>query len=120
MKFRASICGLLLHMLLIFAAPAPAAQTLAPIAGSDPAASAFDYDQALAISQAAIGQRVADIEFTAADGRKLRLDDFRGKPLVVSMVFTSCYEICPMTTRFLSGVVERRARLWVRTALRLP
>jgi protein SCO1/2 len=94
-------------MLLISAAPALAAQTLAPIAGSDPAASAFDYDQALAISQGAIGQRVVDIEFTAADGRRLRLGDFRGKPLVVSMVYTSCYEICPMTTRFLSGVVEK-------------
>jgi protein SCO1/2 len=33
--------------------------------------------------------------------------EFRGKPLVVSMVYTSCYQICPMTTRFLSGVVDK-------------
>jgi len=104
MKSRALVCGLLLHMLLI--SPAPA-QTLAPIAGGDAATTAFDYDQALAISQAAIGRTLTDVEFTAADGRSLRLADFRGKPLVVSMVYTSCFQICPMTTRFLSGVVDK-------------
>ena len=106
MKFRALICGLLLHMLLISAVPV-LAQSLQPIAGGDPAGSAFDYDQALAISQAAIGETVSDIQFISADGRSLRLGDFRGKPLVLSMVYTSCFQICPMTTRFLSGVVEK-------------
>ena len=103
MKSRTSICGLLLHMLLISAAPAPA-QSLAPIAADDPAASSFDYDQALAVSQAAIGRSVSNVEFTAADGRRLTLADFRGRPLVVSMVYTSCHEICPMTTRFTKSV----------------
>ena len=106
MKFRALICGLLLHMLLISAVPV-LAHSLQPIAGGDPAGSAFDYDQALAISQAAIGETVSDIQFISADGRSLRLGDFRGKPLVLSMVYTSCFQICPMTTRFLSGVVEK-------------
>jgi len=91
-------------MLLISAAPA---QSPAPIVGNHPAASTFDYDQALAISQAAIGQQVTDVEFTAADGSSLTLGDFRDKPLVLSMVYTSCYQICPMTTRFLSDVVEK-------------
>jgi protein SCO1/2 len=93
-------------MLLISAVPV-LAQSLQPIAGGDPAGSAFDYDQALAISQAAIGETVSDIQFISADGRSLRLGDFRGKPLVLSMVYTSCFQICPMTTRFLSGVVEK-------------
>jgi len=104
MKFRALICGLLLHMLLISAAPA---QSPAPIVGNHPAASTFDYDQALAISQAAIGQQVTDVEFTAADGSSLTLGDFRDKPLVLSMVYTSCYQICPMTTRHLSKIVQK-------------
>ena len=105
MKFRALICGLL-HMLLISAGHA-LAESPAPIAASDPAGSVFDYDQALAISQAAIGQTVSDVLFTSADGRSMRFADFRGKPLVLSMVYTSCFQICPMTTRFLSGVVEK-------------
>jgi protein SCO1/2 len=106
MKSRTLICGLLLHMLLVSAGQA-LAQSPAPIAGSDPAGSAFDYDQALAVSQAAIGETVSDVQFTSADGRRLTFADFRGKPLVLSMVYTSCYQICPMTTRFLSGVVEK-------------
>jgi protein SCO1/2 len=93
-------------MLLISAGHA-LAESPAPIAASDPAGSVFDYDQALAISQAAIGQSVSDVLFTRADGRSMRFADFRGKPLVLSMVYTSCYQICPMTTRFLSGVVEK-------------
>jgi len=106
MKSRALICGFLLHMLLISVAPA-LAQSTPSIAGNDLENSAFDYDQALAVSQAAIGRTVSDVEFTSTDGRRLTLGDLRGKPLVLSMVYTSCYQICPMTTRFLSGVVEK-------------
>ena len=32
---------------------------------------------------------------------------FNGKPLVLSLLYTSCYHICPMTTRHLSKVVEK-------------
>ncbi len=104
MKFRVSLCGLLLHALLL---AAPVAQSLESIDANDVQATAFDYDQALAFSQAAIGRSVTNVEFTAADGSRLKLADFRGKPLVVSMIYTSCYQICPMTTQFLSKVVEK-------------
>ena len=67
----------------------------------------YDYDVALKTSQAAIGQQLANHAFTNADGKPVRLEDFRGKPLVISMVYTSCYQICPMTTRHLSKVVEK-------------
>ena len=106
MRARPLICGLLLHMLLISVAPA-LAQSTTPIAGNDLENSAFDYDQALAVSQSAIGRTVSDVEFTRADGRRMTLGELRGKPLVLSMVYTSCYQICPMTTRYLSGVVEK-------------
>ena len=68
---------------------------------------AFDYDVALKTSQAAIGKQLGDHVFTNAHGEKVSLKDFRGKPLVISMVYTSCYQICPMTTRHLSGVIEK-------------
>jgi protein SCO1/2 len=82
------------------------AQSVAPIAANADS-SPFDYDQALAVSQAAIGKTVSDVVFTGADGRRLTLGEFRGKPLVLSMVYTSCYQICPMTTRYLSEVVDK-------------
>ncbi len=67
----------------------------------------FDYDIALKTSQSAIGRQLANYTFTNADGKQAKLEDFRGKPLVLSMVYTSCYQICPMTTRHLSKVVEK-------------
>jgi len=67
----------------------------------------FDYDIALKTSQSAIGKKLGDHVFTNAHGDKVTLKDFRGKPLVISMVYTSCYRICPMTTRHLSKVVEK-------------
>ncbi len=67
----------------------------------------FDYDVALKTSQSAIGKQMANHVFINADGKPVTLDDFRGKPLVLSMVYTSCYQICPMTTRHLSKVVEK-------------
>ena len=67
----------------------------------------FDYDFALKTSQSAIGKQLANHSFTNAAGKPVTLEDFRGKPLVLSMVYTSCYQICPMTTRHLSTVVEK-------------
>jgi protein SCO1/2 len=67
----------------------------------------FDYDVALKTSQSAIGTQLANHVFINAEGKPVTLDSFRGKPLVLSMVYTSCYQICPMTTRHLSKVVEK-------------
>ncbi len=67
----------------------------------------FDYDYALKTSQSAIGKQLSNYTFTNAGGEQVSIEDFRGKPLVISMLYTSCYQICPMTTRHLSKVVEK-------------
>lgn len=100
---------LLLRVLLaalLCAAPVTAMAQLESLSG-EAATPAFDYDAALAQSQAAIGREIGEVRFTASDGRRVSLADFRGKPLVLSMVYTSCYQICPMTTRYLAEVVEK-------------
>ncbi|MGB5327389.1 MAG: SCO family protein [Gammaproteobacteria bacterium] len=97
------ICGLLLHM--VAAPSASAISQSIPATGA--AAPAFDYDQALAVSQSALGNEPGNHAFIDTDGNRLTLDQLRGKPLVISMVFTSCYQICPMTTRHLSKMVEK-------------
>ena len=74
---------------------------------TDTQQSAFDYDSALAQSQAAIGRQLANHRFTTAKGNTLELDSLRGKPLVVSMIYTSCHHICPMTTQHLARVVDK-------------
>jgi len=73
-------------------------------------ASAYDEKQALQISQAVLGKIPRDVTFTRADvtdGTNLaRLSDYRGKPLVVSLVYTSCHHICPTTTQHLAKIVR--------------
>jgi protein SCO1/2 len=59
----------------------------------------YDKDTALQISQAAIGNSLGDYRFKAADGREVRLNDYLGTPLLISMIFTSCHHICPTTTK---------------------
>lgn len=67
----------------------------------------FQYKSALQASQDAIGNQLSDFRLVNADGRGVSLKEFRGKPLVLSLVYTSCYQICPMTTRHLAKVVEK-------------
>ncbi|HET7527513.1 MAG TPA: SCO family protein, partial [Burkholderiaceae bacterium] len=44
--------------------------------------------------------------------RPLRLADYRGKPLVVSFIYTGCFQSCPITTRRLAdGVRAARSAL---------
>ncbi|HEX7037285.1 MAG TPA: SCO family protein [Pseudomonadales bacterium] len=89
-------------LLLAAAVPAAAPQPARPL----------DRDQALAISQAAIGRAVGDHRLLRTDGTTVGLGSFRGKPLVVSLVFTSCAHICPTTTRhLLRAVAEAREAL---------
>jgi len=73
-------------------------QTLAAGTGTQ----TIDEKEILRISQAAIGNQVGDYSFTDRSGRKVRLADYRGKPLVISMIFTHCPFICATTTRSLS------------------
>jgi len=67
----------------------------------------FDYDVALKISQDVIGKQLGEYSFINAEGQAVSMSDFAGKPLVLSMVYTSCYQICPMTTRHLAKIVEK-------------
>jgi len=67
----------------------------------------FNYKTALKTSQEAIGNTIGDYAVSEAYDRVHSLAEFRGKPLVLSLVYTACYEICPMTTRHLAQVVEK-------------
>ena len=64
-----------------------------------------DYKKALAASQAAIGRSPEAFGFTDSFGREATLADFRGKPLVVSFVYTGCFQACPVATQFLAKAV---------------
>ena len=69
----------------------------------------FDDKTALRISQAAIGNILGNYSLIKTDESRLTLESLRGKPMVISLIYTSCYHICPTTTRHLADVV-RKAR----------
>jgi len=68
---------------------------------------AFRYKEALQHSQDAIGKVLGNYPLTDDKGRALSMNDLRGKPLVLSLIYTSCSRVCPMTTRHLAKVVEK-------------
>lgn len=75
-----------------------------------PSGTKIDPRDAVATSQAAIGRQVGDYALTASDGRAIRVSDFRGKPLVVSFIYTGCFQVCPTTTKFLGEAVGEARR----------
>lgn len=60
----------------------------------------------LELSQAAIGRELPEVAFVDSHGRARRLSEFRGRPLLVSLVFTACVHSCSVTTRHLDRVVQ--------------
>ncbi|HEU0219891.1 MAG TPA: SCO family protein [Gallionella sp.] len=72
---------------------------------------AFDEKEALRLSQGAIGNQLGDYTFTDRSGRTVRLSDYRGKPLVISMIYTHCPFVCATTTRSLSAIKQSQDAL---------
>jgi protein SCO1/2 len=65
-----------------------------------------DEKKALAISQAALGRKLRDGRFVGIDGRNVRLTRFRGKPLVVNLIYTGCNQSCPVVIGTLHRSLE--------------
>jgi len=76
------------------------------VAAAIPAYAAFDEAAAMQASQQALGHEVRDVVFLSAAGDRVRLAELRGKPVVISMIYTSCAGICPATTQRLAAAVR--------------
>jgi protein SCO1 len=66
----------------------------------------LDQKTAIQASQAALGQSVGDYTLLDREGRPVRLASYHGKPLLVSFIYTGCFEVCPTTTRSLEEAVR--------------
>jgi protein SCO1 len=73
----------------------------------------FDEKEALKISQVAIGKQLGDYTFLNRSGRTVRLSDYRGKPLVIDMIYTHCPFACATKTRNLDALKLSRDALGV-------
>lgn len=66
----------------------------------------LDQKSALRTSQSVVGTVPGDYTFLDREGRPVRLSQYRGKPLLVSFIYTGCFQVCPLTTRSLQSAVE--------------
>jgi len=85
-----------------------AKQQVQPIKPSD---QALDEKQALKVSQSAIGKQLGDYTFLSRGGRTVRLSDYRGKPLIIDMIYTHCPFVCATKTRNLDALKLSRDAL---------
>lgn len=73
---------------------------------SNLSAAAGDNDP-LDVSQAAIGNRISDLELITTEGERLKLSELTGRPLGISLIYTACVHSCSVTTRYLDRVVKK-------------
>lgn len=66
----------------------------------------FDAEKALARSQSAIGVQLDDYRFVDTRGHTVGLGDPSDRPLVLSLVYTSCPDTCSVVTRNLARAVR--------------
>lgn len=61
---------------------------------------------ALRTSRAALGQVLPEVVLTDPKGGAVALSSFRGKPLLVTLVYTSCADVCPTLIESLYPAVQ--------------
>jgi len=76
------------------------------VALSFPAVADTKTDVAIGASQGAIGSSVPDFTFQNAAGSKIALSELRGKPLLVTLIYTGCADVCPAIIESLAPAVE--------------
>jgi protein SCO1 len=83
-----------------------AAALLAPLFAHAQEAAVLDAGVALRASQVVVGGTPGDYTLLDRDGRPVRLASLRGRPLLVSFIYTGCFQVCPTTTRALDEAVR--------------
>lgn len=52
------------------------------------------------------GARAADFELRDQDGRTVAMRDFRGRDVVVTFLYSTCEDTCPLTTQQIRGALD--------------
>lgn len=93
---------LLFLALLLGSGPIYATEVSSQVA----APSKYDNVSALKFSESVVGQEVGDFTLLDRNGQPFKISSYRGKPLLVSFIYTSCTEVCPATTQYLGKAVK--------------
>ncbi len=75
-------------------------------ANSGVALTTLDEKSAFARSQSVIGKPVGDFILLDRQSRPVELSRYRGKPLLVTFLYTACFQVCPTITRNLQKAVQ--------------
>ena len=67
---------------------------------------------ALSLSRTAIGQQLPDVSFTNTGGKTVRLTQFGNRPMLVTLVYTSCLDVCPTLVENLYPAVKQAQLLF--------
>lgn len=86
--------------------------TFVPAATAEPRTSALDPAAAIALGERAVGRGIGNYTLLDSGGNPFPLQDYRGKPLVVSLVYTACSSVCPATTQHLIDAVTEAGRVF--------
>jgi protein SCO1/2 len=61
--------------------------------------------EAVATSESAIGGVVPDLRFTGTEGQTVSLGQLRGRPVLLTLIYTGCADICPAVIESLAPAV---------------
>jgi protein SCO1/2 len=107
--FQATLAGVAIFVsTAVLASDSPSPKVTEKPVGSIPDATltVLDDKAALELSQSVIGKPVGDFVLLDREGRPVELSRYRGKPLLVSFIYTACFQACPTITRNLQKAVE--------------
>ena len=77
-----------------------------PATGPRVATPGLDSKEALDRSQAAVGTTPRDYTLRDREGMPVALSRYRGRPLLVSFIYTGCFHVCPTSTRALHNATR--------------
>ncbi|MGO8911088.1 MAG: SCO family protein [Bradyrhizobium sp.] len=71
--------------------------------------SAHDHDHMMKASEPLSGTSIYNLTsgWTSQDGKHVKLESLRGEPVVVTMGYTSCKDICPMIVADMVAIEDR-------------
>lgn len=81
-------------------------------ATADTPAGRLDPQRVIERSESAIGRTMGAYALTGTTGQTISLAALRDKPLVVSLVYSACSSVCPVTTQHLISAVEQANQLF--------
>lgn len=83
-----------------------------PAQAAEPATRELDPAAAISVGERALGRALGNYTLINSRGTPFSLREYRGKPMVISLVYSSCSSVCPATTQHLIEAVTEAERVF--------